>query len=98
MRLFPMIIVSLVLSSEDHFPWPDLRLRHNPLAMIRISSSVHTLLPSRAREPQSNSVNFSHGVVSSCACSILGAARGTRGEKHQAPSAVMWATVSVLDS
>ena len=31
MRLFPMIIVSLVLSSEDHFPWPDLRLRHNPL-------------------------------------------------------------------
>ena len=40
-----MIIVSLVLSSEDHFPWPDLRLRHNPLAMIRISSSVHTLLP-----------------------------------------------------
>ena len=26
-----MIIVSLVLSSEDHFPWPDLRLRHNPL-------------------------------------------------------------------
>ena len=97
-----MIVLSLFLSSED-LPLAESKAGcittqlGRPRVMIRISSSVQTLLPIRAREPQSNSVSspLSSEVISMF---YLGSRQGARGEKHQAPSAVMWTTVPVLDS